>query len=226
MKKITSLILSTVIVILSIFSTTAFAQEQTKLDNWSQKHSFAEFEINYYSESSDGIIDSHAYLKNDKFSMTLNLPITEGDSSEVNCICDGDYCYLIFTSFPFFYIKSEEVEFSIEDIINMIEIAETTFIKSYEVTESQTTYYVEEYSYYIESEGHSENGTSKFYFIGDELIKSEYTYIDENGYSVYTRIEYISFEVDDSVFEVPWYSIDILPILKFFFNLFNIEIII
>ena len=228
MKKLISFALSVIIIVMSLFSTTAFAQEQTRYEKWCQNYSTNEFEANLYSKIGDESAEYHFYLKDNKAAFTTVIPITSNNTDEITCIYDGNSFNLFIHSMPLFYFKFDANDFSFEEVYEMFNNAETeyTFIKSYEYNQGNTTYFVEEYSYNIEVEDYSEQGTAKYYFIGDELIISESYFIDENGNSVYHRLEYLSYEVDDSVFKIPWYSINILPILEFVLSLFYISIII
>lgn len=225
MRKTISILLSMVIFAMSVFSTTAFAQEQTRLSQWLQNNSFDEIEANIYTEEEYGETKSHIYLKGDKFSVTFELPLFE-EKEEMNLVYDGNNTYLIFTALPFLHLKIDEIDISITDYLNeMSSNFDSTFVKGYEKSEGSKTYYVEEYSASFDSEDYLENGILKCYFEGNELVKSEYIFTDENGESVYSRMEYVSFDVDDSVFEIPWYSINILPLFKALLSLFDIGIV-
>lgn len=225
MRKTISILLSMVIFAMSVFSTTAFAQEQTRLSQWLQNNSFDEIEANIYIEDEYGETKSHIYLKGDKFSVTSELPLFE-EKEEMNLVYDGNNTYVIFTALPFFHLKIDEIDISITDYLNeMSSNFDSTFVKGYEKSEGSKTYYVEEYSASFDSEDYSENGILKCYFEGNELVKSECIFTDENGESVYSRMEYVSFDVDDSVFEIPWYSINILPLFKALLSLFDIGIV-
>lgn len=226
MKKIISFILSLLIIVMSIFSTTAFAQEQTRHDKWSQGKSFDEIEAIIYNDDGYNQTEMHVYLKDNKILMTSSLPLFSDEEKEITLLFDGKNYYMFITSLPFFHFKLGAMELSIPDLLD--EIAprlESTYIRSYEVTEKSTTYYVEEYSETFDYDDYTQEGIRKYYFINDELIKNELIYTDENGDSVCTCMELISFEVDDSVFELPWYSINVLPFFELLLSLFEIGII-
>ncbi|MBE6771994.1 MAG: hypothetical protein E7547_07625 [Ruminococcaceae bacterium] len=206
MKKITSIILTSIILITSLFSVNAFASEQTKAEKWTEdlKNQKLEFEVSSYTISSDGKYDLHFFIKDKNVSFISELALTETITTKVKIIIVDDYLYMYLPSFPFFHLKFQD------DFWSYVEIApddKLTFISSQEITEGQTTYYIETYT-------DDTNAKIEIYFVGDELIKCQSEYIDEYGDYTYIYHEIVSNEVDDSVFKVPWYSIDILPLLN------------
>ncbi len=221
MRKIISIILSTVIIVMSLFSTTAFAQGQTRYDKWIENNNVNEIEANIYTDDGYESTKTHVYIKGNKVSVSSVLPVFENEY-EINIIYDGKNICMVFADLPFFHFKLEELDISVSDLRDELSsYREATFIESYEVTERGTAYYVEEYSTTYDFEDYYENGIVKFYFIGDDLIKYECIYTDEYGNEKYTCVEHISFEVDDSVFEIPWYSIDLFPLFELLLNLYN-----
>lgn len=210
MKKITSIVLTAVILIMSVFSVSAFAQEQTKAEKWIQNNQGQnlEYEFLLYSEIGNSQSTNHAYVKGDKISIIADIPLTETETFKLKVVVSDGYLYMLLPSFPFFHLKyraDDVIGSSLDDITS---IEDMTLVNSYEITEGQITYYIEEYA-------DDKGTTGKFYFIGDELFKTETSGVDENGLSVYTSLEIISREVDDSVFEIPWYSVNISPFFDF-----------
>lgn len=212
MKRIISIFLIAIILIISVFSVNAFASEQTKAEKWAEnwtediKNQKVECEMSWDTISYGEKYNSHVYIKGENLSFITDLPITETFSIKVNIIINDGYCYMYLTSFPFFHIKVQQDFWSYDEIFPFEEVV---LVDAKEVTENQTTYYVEEYA--------ADNGMLiKWYFIGDKLIKIQFEYTDEYGDYTYNCFEIISDEVDDSVFQVPWYSIDISSYLALF----------
>ena len=81
-----------------------------------------------------------------------------------------------------------------------------TFVKAYQETEGETVYDVEEFL-------DSESVVCKYYFIGEELDKVE-TIVEDETASGKIIMDIISYEVDDSIFKVPWYSINIAFLVR------------
>lgn len=205
MKKIISAALVAVILVISVFSVSAFAQEQTKAEKWDDKD-LMQFEAFIRSETDGEIVNAHMYIKDKKISFISEFPLTDNKDVTMKVIISDGHFYLIFPSFPFFYLKYEITDELLPYIGKISATDETTLVNCTEITDGDTIYYVEEYVY--------NNGTSsKFYFVGDELYKLESKAFDEYGVSLKSEIQIVTCEVDDSMFEIPWYSINLTPLL-------------
>lgn len=130
---------------------------------------------------------------------------------KVRVIASEDGVYAFMPSLPFFYVKLDKNPLEGADVWGLVKKAANLtqgfirYIDSYNETVDGKEYYVEEYD-------DREFVTSKFYFDGDELkmLKVE----DSSTHSVqYTYFDDITFEVDDSFFEVPKGAFDLSPIL-------------
>lgn len=201
MKKFASVFLTAIILIMSALSVNAFAQEN--------HFPLSEMEaVITYSVNGEEETVAKLYLKGEKLAFISDLPLTETISIKIKLIVDDGKSYLLFPNFPFVYLELEDVEYDLNDITNAEGM---TLVKSGEITQGNTTYYVEEYSA-------DDGSTYKIYFIGDEFVKTEVSYTDEYGNLTRGTTEIVSYEVDDSVFRILWFSADLTPILSFFFE--------
>ncbi len=123
---------------------------------------------------------------------------------------NGVYAYM--PTLPFFFVKMDRNPLQGADIWSLVlDAANITQVfieyqKSYEEPVDGVTYYVEEYN-------DREFVTSKFYYKGDTLVMLKVE--DSSTKSVqYTYFENISFDVDDSYFEIPAAAMDLTPLLK------------
>ncbi len=130
---------------------------------------------------------------------------------KVRVIASEDGVYAFMPSLPFFYVKLDKNPLAGADVWDLVKNAANLtqgfirYIDSYNETVDGKEYYVEKYD-------DREFVTSEFYFDGDELkmLKVE----DSSTHSVqYTYFDDITFEVDDSFFEVPKGAFDLSPIL-------------
>lgn len=214
MKKIMSIVLTAVILIMSVLSVSAFAQEQTKAEKWIQnnKTQNPELEIVCNSSENEGVSSvAEFYMKEGKFACIQAFPITEHVNLNVKVLVIDGTVYMLLPSFPYIHLKIENLQVDLPSFDEIFPYENMIYVKSGEITEGQITYYTEEYVY--------ENGEKIiYYFNGEELIKTETYYDDGYDCSLYLCNEIISREVDDSVFEIPWYSINISPFIDFMFD--------
>lgn len=203
MKKITSAFLTAVILIMSVFCVNAFAQEQTRMEIWSQNANDYEFKMRVTEEAYGDKRSSVIYYKEGKLAATLDIPLSDNLNIKLKVVIKDSYVYLFFSDFPLFNLKFK----ANEDMFQYYEIAELAFVKSYEEQNGSVTYYIEEFS--------DENNTvSKCYFSGDYLVKIKTTGIDEYGDYLSNTIEFLSYDVNDSVFHTPFFSINITPFIN------------
>ena len=130
---------------------------------------------------------------------------------KVKVIISDEGIYAYSPTLPFFYVKLEENPLKDADIWTLVkEGANLTqafiqYIDSYEETVDGVKYYVEEYN-------DREFVTTKFYFEGETLKFLKVT--NSQTLSVqYTYFDNITFEVEDSYFDIPSGAFDLSPIL-------------
>lgn len=213
MKKIISILIASTILILSVFSVNAFAATP-KTDALLDKLETAT-EVSVTIRSGEtmlfGVIPS---------TITNTVAVKGNDICyeysagflKARIVTADDGLYGFSPTLPYFYAKmGNNNPFEGADVWSLVlDAANITqgfirYIKSYEETVDGKTYYVEEYD-------DREFVTSKFYYIGDELVWLNVT--DSSTGSVQnTYFEDISFDVDDSMFDVPKNALDLSPIL-------------
>lgn len=202
MKRIISIFLVALFVFGS-FSINSFAQEATKTDLWFENEKALEFssDITVYAGNFE-IYSYEAYVKNSKMHFK-NLPL--GNNAKIDLIFDGDNLFFYFSKFPFFYFKIDNELLDLEEP----ELQEQmTLIWSGKQTIKSTEYYVEEFSC-------NDTETCKFCFSDDKLE----LIIFKNEFS--ETYSYISYEqIDDRVFELPFFSINLTPLYKLIEKLF------
>ncbi len=207
MKKIFSIFLMSVILFVSVFCVNAFAQEQTRTEKWTQNVSDYEFKMRVTTETNNNKETSEMYYKEGKLAATIDIPYSDNINIKLKVIIKDSYVYMLFSDFPVFHFKFK----ADEDMFPSSEIGELEFVKSYEEQNGSVTYYVEEFS--------DENNTvCKYYFSGDYLVKIKTTGIDEYGDSLSSTLEFLTYEVNDSVFRIPFFSINISPIIDYFYS--------
>lgn len=213
MKKLLSVILA-VIMLTSVFCINVFAAETPKTDALLDRLETEDevlVSINSGSTMLFGFMPSN--IKN-TVAVKGNTIAYEYSAGILNVriIASEDGIYAFIPALPFFYVKLDKNPFGGADVWGFVKNAAnltqgfTAYVESYNETVDGKEYYVEEYN-------DREFVTSKFYFDGDELkmIKVE----DSSTHSVqYTYFEDISFDVDDSFFEVPKAAFDLSPMLK------------
>lgn len=203
MRKILSVFLTAVVLVMSVFCVNAFAQEQTRMEKWTQNVDDYEFEAKITNKINDEKNVAKMYVKGKKIALISNLPLTDNMNTKIKFIIKDGYVYILFPDFPFFHFKIE----GNEDMFQIPEIGELIYVKSYEKQNGSVTYYVEEF----EDEN---NNICKYYFFGDALVKIEAESIDEYNNHMSSIMEIVSYEVNDSVFRVPFFSINIAPFLN------------
>lgn len=204
MKKILSVILSALI-ILSVFSVGAFAveAEPTKYEKWCETHDLNNgISVKIHTRANNMLISLFSviiYAKDGKLAA-----VAEFDGKEFKAVTnDGDLC-IFMTKLPIFHykIKGDELFGSIDMDLTLDE--STSFVGSYETEFNGKALFVEEYLY----ESDSQPMTMKFYFDGDELI---YFGAEEKiaDMDIEIYFEILSLEVDDDIFEMPFFSLDV-----------------
>lgn len=213
MKKILSISIATIILIMSVFSVNAFAATPKTDALLDKLETATEVSVTIRSGETNlfgvipATITNTVAVKGNNICYEYNAGFI---SARVVTADNGIYGYM--PNLPYFYVKMDSNPLKGADIWALVlDAANITqgfiqYIKSYNETVDGTTYYVEEYN-------DREFVTSKFYYIGDELKMLNVT--DSSTGSVQnTYFEEITFDVDDSVFSVPAGAFDLSPILK------------
>lgn len=203
MKKILSVFLTAVILVMSVFCVNAFAQEQTRTEKWAQNVNNYDFETKITNKINGEKTVARMYIKDGKIAFTTNFPLSDTINTKIKIIIKDGYVYIFFSDFPFFHLKTEVTN----EMFDTPQIGELIFVKSYEEQNGSVTYYVEEF----EDEN---NNICRYYFSGDTLVKIEAESIDEYNNNISSIMEIVSYEVNDSVFRVPFFSINIAPFLN------------
>lgn len=217
MKKILSVFIASVILIMSVLSVNAFAADTPKTDALLNKlENATEVSVTLRAGETRLFGIMPATITN-TIAIKGNNVCYQYDAGFLNAriVANEDGIYGFMPSLPFFYVKMDTNPIKGADVWSMVlgaadlTQALTRYLKSYNETVDGTTYYVEEYD-------DREFVTSKFYYIGDDLKMLVVT--DSSTGSVqYTYFDNISFKVDDSMFAVPAMAFDLSPLLKTFF---------
>ena len=217
MKKTLSILIASIIFVMSFFSVNAFASEAPKTDALLDKlESATEVSVTMRAGETKlfGLMPS---------TVTNTIAIKGNDvcyeynagSIKIRVVACDKGVYAFLPSLPIFYVKMAINPIKGANVwamvLNAADLTQalTRFIKSYNETVDGTNYYVEEYD-------DREFVTSKFYYVGDDLKMLVVT--DSSTGSVqYTYFDNISFDVDDSTFDVPVIAFDLTPLLAAFF---------
>lgn len=216
MKKFISVVLVFVLLV-TVFSVNVFAVETTKTEVLLEKmNTSKEVSVTLRTGKgkdfgSDYGVTTTIYAKDNKLAFNLyngfvNMRAVSTEGKIVGFL----------PSFPFFYLEVNSPYIEEDGMWDAIKgLSDITMgflyhVDDYNETVNGTEYFVEEFN-------DREYVTSKFYYIGDELkmLRAEdvqkktvqYTYFDE-----------ISFEVDDSVFDIPDFALNLTSILKIIFS--------
>ncbi len=189
-----------------MFFVTASAAETTKAEEWfNEAHAVSGMITEVTVETGDAAVTQILYTKGDNAASEVTV-----NGSTIRIIANSKDMIIFSPDMPFIHIKYRGM---MEDIIASTPITDTsefdlTFVKEYQETEGETVYDVEEFT-------DSEGGICKYYFIGEELDKVE-TIVEDETASGKLIMDIISYEVDDSIFKVPWYSINIAFLVRIF----------
>ncbi len=213
MKKIISVSIAAILLVMSVFSVNAFAADTTKTEalldklNTSKEVavSLKAGDIPLFGSNSNA--SDTVYIKGDKAAYEYNAGFLS-----VRVVLDGDEIIAYLPILPFIHVKLESSALGSVDIWGLIEDATKitmgvlAYVDTYEEELGGVKYTVEEFNDRAQV-------TSKFYYQGDDL--KLLNVVDKQTNSVQnTYFESISFDVDDSVFELPAISFDLTPILQ------------
>ncbi len=201
-KHLISILFAFVLGVIFCVSASATEADITKAEKWvNEAHSVTGMisdltVITDYASSTQRL-----YSKGEKAASDIEI-----NGKSVRLITDSKDLIIFSPDMPLFHVKFKGLgEAMIEIPEGMPTEFSLDFVKAYEHTEGDKTYYIEEFT-------DEEGILYKYYFVGDELIFMD-AEITSGEVSEKVRIVIISYEVDDEVFEIPWYSIDIYPIV-------------
>ena len=183
---------------------TASATETTKAEEWyNENHASTGMITELTVGTGDAAVTQLLYTKGDNAASEIAI-----NGSTIRIIANSKDMIIFYPDMPFIHIKYRGM---MEDIIASTPVTDTsefdmTFVKAYQETEGETVYDVEEFL-------DSESAVCKYYFIGEELDKVE-TIVEDETASGKIIMDIISYEVDDSIFKVPWYSINIAFLVR------------
>ncbi|MBO5230728.1 MAG: hypothetical protein J6B52_04860 [Clostridia bacterium] len=213
MKKIISVSIAAILLVMSVFSVNAFAADTTKTEalldklNTSKEVavSLKAGDIPLFGSNSNA--SDTVYIKGDKAAYEYNAGFFN-----VRVVLDGDEIIAYLPIFPYVHVKLESSAIGSVDVWGLIEDATKVtmgvlaYVGTYEEELGGIKYTVEEFNDRAQV-------TSKFYYQGDDL--KLLNVVDKQTNSVQnTYFESISFDVDDSVFELPAISFDLTPVLQ------------
>lgn len=201
-KHLVSILFALILGVIFCVSASATEAEPTKAEKWyNEAHAVTGMVSDITIGDGYSSITERVYSKGDKAAAEVDL-----DGSKVRVITDSKDLIIFNPDMPIFHVKFS----GLGEI--MVEIPEGVptefsldFVKAYEHTEGDKVYYIEEFT-------DADGTVYKYYFLGDELILVD-AVISAEGEAVTTRIKIISYEVDDEIFEIPWYSINLYPIV-------------
>lgn len=193
---------------------TASATETTKAEEWYNKNAGSGIVLDATNAYKDGEkVKMQYYIKDENMMFT----VMTSEIGEVRVIVDGGKKITMFSpEIPYIHMKMRLT--GVSEVINSFNVANLSpgFVKSYEETDGETVYYVEEFANTI-----YEDAVYKFYFIGDELDKIEIVSYENGTRQSRMALKITSYGVDESIFKVPWYSINI-TFLVILFGLFKL----
>ncbi len=201
-KHLISMFFALIIGVIFCVSASATEAEPTKAEKWyNEAHAVTGMVTDITIGDEYSSVTQRLYSKGDKAASEIDL-----DGTRIRVIVDSKNLIIFNPDMPIFHVKFK----GLGEI--MVEIPEGVptefsleFVKAYEHTEGEKTYYIEEFT-------DADGTVYKYYFLGDELILVDAT-IKAESETVTTRMMIISYEVDDEIFEIPWYSINLYPIV-------------
>lgn len=213
MKKIISISIAAIILVMSVFSVNAFAANTTKTEALLNKLnetkevavSLKAGDIPLFGSNSDA--SDTIYIKDKMAAYEYNAGFLS-----VRVVLDGDEIIAYLPIFPYVHVKLESSAIGSVDVWGLIEDATKVtmgvlaYVGTYEEELGGIKYTVEEFNDRAQV-------TSKFYYQNDEL--KLLNVVDKQTNSVQnTYFESISFDVDDSIFKLPAISFDLTPVLQ------------
>lgn len=221
MKKVFSIFVAAVIIVVSTLSFNAFAADKTKTETLFDKIKTAQEvtvtlkagDVNLFGAFPMSATDT-VYIKGNKIAYEYGL----GGIISARVVYDGENVYGFIPELPLFFVKLDGDAIGKPDVWSLIESASDITLgvldyqKSYNETYNGTEYFVEEFNDRAQV-------TSKFYYAGDSL-KMLRVEDAQTGSVQYTYFENIAFSVADSIFTVPAEGFDLTVLLSSLFESF------
>lgn len=201
-KHLISILFALVLGVIFCVSASATEAETTKAEKWhSEAYGVTGLVLDYTIDDGYSEMTQRLYSKGDRA-----VSEVEVDGSMLRIITDSEDIVLFNPDMPIFHVRFKGFTEVITEAFGIVPTEfDADFVKSYEHTEGDKTYYIEEF---VDDEG----VIYKYYFIGDELIFVDNSItVEEDTFT--SRMVIISYEVDDEIFEIPWYSIDLYPLV-------------
>lgn len=201
-KHLISILFALILGVIFCVSASATESETTKAETWyNEAHAVTGMISDITIGDGYSSITERVYSKGDKAAAEVDL-----DGTKIRVITDSKDMILFNPDMPLFHVKfSGFGEIMVEIPEGVPTEFSLDFVKSYEHTEGDKVYYIEEFT-------DADGMVYKYYFLGDELILVDNLITYEED-TITTRIMIISYEVDDEIFEVPWYSINLYPLV-------------
>ncbi len=202
-KHLVSILFALILGVIFCISASATEAETTKAEKWyNEAHAVTGMVMDFTVDIADTSITERVYSKGDKAAAEMDL----GDRT-LRVIVNSSDLILYSPEMPLFHVRYKGMTEGLVEVVPEGIPAEFSldYVKAYEHTEGEKTYYIEEFT-------DADGVIYKYYFLGDDLILVDTEMIvgDETTTS---RMMIISYEVDDEIFEVPWYSINLYPIV-------------
>ncbi len=218
MKKSLSIILVAAVLIGSLLGINAFAQEsKTRTQLLFESVETADAIAVSLEAGNIDLYEGASMGASDTFYVTETQAAYDYETGflKVRVLVDNGKVYAYLPTLPYFHVKIDEFEIpeinykkAFAEILG-VTYAFLHYVETYEEEINGITYTVEEFN-------DNAQVTSKFYYDEDDQLKILYVTDAQTGSVNRTNFESISFNVDDSVFDVP-VSFDISPILKWLF---------
>lgn len=218
MKKTFSILLTAVLLMVSVFSVNASAAETPITLELIDKLNTSQEVMITFNSGNVNLFGTTPTESFDTIAAKGNKVAYQFDASPITVkavMTDGDI-YGFFPSLPFLYVKLDTFALEGVDVWEAVKEAShlTTSVLEYQESYTEeldgTEYYVEEFN-------DRATVTSKFYYDESDNLKVLKVTDSSKGSVYYTYFENISFEVDDSFFEVPAAALDVTPLLKWLF---------
>ncbi len=204
MKRLISILLTAVVLVLSL-STGAFAAEPTGVFDEIDTNNGISFNFRTNSLFNETeLSDYFAAFKDDKFAFEFQVEFLK-----LKIILNKNSLYVYSPDFPLLHAKIEGEnmlpEFDYEP--EKLELVKTEEKNVDGKTLTTETYIISDESQVIIT------------YIDGSIKSTQITSLDDESY--YCYIDNFNFEVDDSVFELPRFSLDITPVINFFLGFFS-----
>lgn len=201
-KHLISILFALILGVIFCVSASATESETTKAETWyNEARAVTGLVTDITVGDGYSSMAMRVYSKDGKAAAEVDL-----DGTKIRVITNSEDIILFNPDMPIFHVKFKGL---VEAFAEYTEVVPTEFnldfVKSYEHTEGDKVYYIEEFT-------DADGVVYKYYFLGDELILIDIV-ITSEGETVTTRMMIISYEVDEEIFEVPWYSINLYPLV-------------